>query len=93
MGLDYAGIKFVSTKDGCAMRYVVCKDAQKGAAEQTVAEQAVKLTAMPKPYTQKYAVDDIPQPRSATPWMYVRAKRPQRGHGQRHQGFRPVCLQ
>lgn len=87
MGLDYAGIKFVSTKDGCAMRYVVCKDAQKGAAEQTVAEQAVKLTAMPKPYTQKYAVDDIPQPRSATPWMYVRAKVHSEGTGNAIRAF------
>lgn len=87
MGLDYAGIKFVSTKDGCAMRYVVCKNAQKGAAEQTVAEQAVKLTAMPKPYTQKYAVDDIPQPRSATPWMYVRAKVHSEGTGNAIRAF------
>lgn len=87
MGLDYAGIKFVSTKDGCAMRYVVCKNAQKGAAEQTVAEQAVKLTAMPKPYTQKYAVDDIPQPRSATPWMYVRAKVHSEGTGNTIRAF------
>ena len=87
MGLDYAGIKFVSTKDGCAMRYVVCKNAQKGAAEQTVAELAVKLTAMPKPYTQKYAVDDIPQPRSATPWMYVRAKVHSEGTGNAIRAF------
>lgn len=74
MGQDYAGIKFVSTNEGCAMRYVVCKDAHKGKAETTVKEVPLKLTAMPAPYTQKYAVDDIPQPRSATQYIYVRAR-------------------
>lgn len=74
MGLDYAGIKFVSTNSGCVLRYVVCNDAQDGKAEQTFAELPIGLKEMPKPYTQKYAVDDIPQPRSATPYIYVRAK-------------------
>lgn len=59
---------------GVVLRYVVCKGAHKGKAEQTVAETPVELSAMPKPYTQKYAVDDIPQPRMATPYIYVRAK-------------------
>lgn len=74
MGQDYAGIKMVSTQEGAALRYVVCKGAHKGKAEETVKEIPVKLSPMEKPYTQKYAVDDIPQPRSATPYIYVRAK-------------------
>ncbi len=74
MGQDYAGIKFVSTAGGCALRYVVCKGAQDGKAEQTIAEMSVPLKAMPRPYTQKYAVDDIPQARPATPYIYVRVK-------------------
>lgn len=74
MGQDYAAIKLVSTQEGCVLRYVVCKGAQKGKAEETVEEKPVALTPMPQPYTQKYAVYDIPQPRSATPYIYVRAK-------------------
>jgi hypothetical protein len=74
MGQDYAGIKFVSTADGCALRYVTCKGAQNGKAEQTIAETSLPLKAMPKPYTQKYAVDDIPQSRPATPYVYLRVK-------------------
>lgn len=74
MGQDYAGIKFVSTADGCALRYVTCKGAQNGKAEQTLAETSLSLKAMPKPYTQKYAVDDIPQSRPATPHVYLRVK-------------------
>lgn len=74
MGQDYAAIKLVSTAEGCVLRYVVCKGAQKGKAEETIEEKPVALVPMPRPYTQKYAVDDKPQPRSATPYIYVRAK-------------------
>lgn len=74
MGQDYAAIKLVSTAEGCVLRYVVCKGAQKGKAEETVEEKSVALVPMSRPYTQKYAVDDIPQPRAATPYIYVRAK-------------------
>lgn len=71
-GLDYAAVKFVSTKEGCVLRFVKCKDAMKGKAETMEAEVPLTLTAQPKPYTQKYAVDDIPQPRLATADIYVR---------------------
>lgn len=74
MGQDYAAIKLVSTAEGCVLRYVVCKSAQKGKAEKTIEEKPVALVPMPRPYTQKYAVDDKPQPRSATPYIYVRVK-------------------
>ena len=74
MGQDYAGIKLVSTKDGCVLRYVECIGAQKGKPERCVVEKPIPLKAMPKPYTQRYAVDDIPEPRLATPYIYMRAK-------------------
>lgn len=74
MGQDYAGLKFVSTAAGCVLRYVTCIGAQNGKAEQTIAETSLPLKAMAKPYTQKYAVDDIPQPRAATSFIYVRVK-------------------
>lgn len=73
-GQDYAAIKFVTTKDGCVMRYVTCIDAMKGKSEQVVAEIPVELNPLPAPYTQKYAVDDIPQPRLATQDFYLRVK-------------------
>ncbi len=72
-GMDYAAIKLVSVADGCIMRFVRCIGAMKGKKEETLAEIPVKLIEQEKPYTQRYAVDDIPQPRLATPDIYVRA--------------------
>ncbi|NPD81732.1 glycosyl hydrolase 43 family protein [Prevotella sp. PINT] len=78
-GQDYAALRFITEKGGkdgketiCKLQYVVCEGAQKGKAEKVIAEQPVDLKALPAPYTQKYAVDDIPQPRNATPDVYVR---------------------
>lgn len=71
-GLDYAAIKLVAEADGCKMRFVTCIGAQKGKEEKVIAELPIELKALDKPYTQKYAVDDIPQPRLATPEIYVR---------------------
>lgn len=84
-GMDYAAIKFVSVpvKDDkgkdtkattCVMRYVTCANAFAGKAEETVVEIPIQLEEQAKPYTQKYAVDDIPQPRFATPDVYVRVQ-------------------
>ncbi len=74
-GQDYAALKFVTLQDGtCVLRRVTCRDAMKGKAETTGEEIPVALTLLEAPYTQKYAVDDIPQPRSATPWYYLRAE-------------------
>lgn len=73
-GQDYAAIKFKTTAEGCVMQYVTCKGAQKGKAETVVTEIPMQLVEQPAPYTQKYAVDDIPQPRPATPDVYVRAE-------------------
>ena len=72
-GLDYAAIKLVAEADGCKMRFVTCIGAQKGKEEKVIAELPIELKALDKPYTQKYAVDDIPQPRLASPEIYVRA--------------------
>ena len=72
-GLDYAAIKFVTTKEGCLMRFVKCKDAMKGGKEVVETEMPMTLVEQKKPYTQRYAVDDIPQPRHATQDIYVRA--------------------
>lgn len=72
-GLDYAAIKFVTTKEGCFMRFVKCKDAMKGGKEVVETEMPMTLVEQEKPYTQRYAVDDIPQPRHATQDIYVRA--------------------
>lgn len=92
MGQDYAGIKLVSTKDGCVLRYVECIGAQKGKPERCVVEKPIPLKAMPKPYTQRYAVDDIPEPRLATPYIYARQGVEHR-RGQWHQRPCAVCLQ
>ncbi|MGN0051548.1 MAG: glycoside hydrolase 43 family protein [Prevotella sp.] len=72
-GLDYVAIKFVTTKEGCFMRFVKCKDAMKGGKEVVETEMPMTLVEQEKPYTQRYAVDDIPQPRHATQDIYVRA--------------------
>ena len=72
-GLDYAAIKFVTTKEGCFMRFVKCKDAMKGGKEVVETEMPMTLVEQEKPYTQRYAVDDIPQPRHATQDIYLRA--------------------
>ena len=78
-GQDYAAIKFVTEKSGekgtetvVKMQYVECQGAMKGKSEKVVWEQPISLVDQPKPYTQKYAVDDVPQPRPATPDVYVR---------------------
>ena len=60
-GQDYAAIKLITTAEGCKMRFVKCENAMKGKKEQTLAEIPVSLESLEKPYTQKYAVDDIPQ--------------------------------
>ncbi|MBQ0056147.1 MAG: glycoside hydrolase 43 family protein [Bacteroidales bacterium] len=73
-GMDYAALKFVSTNDGVVLRHVTCRDAMKGKQETIHSEIALDFAPMTQPATVQYAVDDIPQPRSATPYIYVRAK-------------------
>lgn len=87
-GLDYATVRVVTRlrKDVAdakkatmndvetMLQYVVCNKAMSGGKETVVAEVPLTLTEQQKPYTQKYAVDDIPQPRWATPDIFVRVK-------------------
>ena len=73
-GQDYAALKFVTTQSGCSLRYVTCVDAFKGKPEKIHQEIYLPLETMPAPYTQKYAVDDTPQPRACTPDVYVKVK-------------------
>lgn len=79
-GQDYAALKFITTEEGCVMRYVTCEDAMKGKEEKTIEEIPVELTSLPAPYTQKYAVDDIPQPRNTTSDFYLRVKVQSQGY-------------
>ena len=73
-GTDYAAVKFVTTAEGCVMRYVTCENAFDGNSETIVEEMPVELLPQPAPYTQKYAVDDIPTARSSTREYYLRVK-------------------
>lgn len=74
-GQSYAALKFVDTKDrGIVLQYVECPKAFSGAAEKVIKEVSVPSAQMPAPYTVKYAVDDIPQARIATDWIYLRVK-------------------
>lgn len=74
-GQSYAALKFVDTKDrGIVLQYVDCPKAFNGAAENVIEEVSVPSAQMPVPYTVKYAVDDIPQARVATDWIYLRVK-------------------
>lgn len=56
------------------LQFVVCNKAFTGSKESVIAEIPITLIEQQKPYTQRYAVDDIPQPRWATPDVYVRVK-------------------
>lgn len=88
-GIDYAAVKVVTSasNDGgpckaqAKLQYVVCEKAQGKGKETVIAEIPLTLSEMEKPYTQKYAVDDIPQPRWATPDIYVRVKVKSSGTG------------
>lgn len=80
-GADYAAVKFVSTAEGCVLRYVTCEGAFEGGSERIVAEETVAMAPLAAPYTQKYAVDDVPQPRLATGEYYLRLKVESEGVG------------
>ena len=53
----------------------------KGKAENIEKRVELKMSKMKAPYTQKYAVDDIPQPRMATQDVYVRVTVKSEGTG------------
>lgn len=74
MGLDYSAMKFVDTPEGIVLKYVTCTNADRGTAEDVVCEIPLKSKKQPKPYTVKYAVDDIPQSRIASQDVWLRIK-------------------
>lgn len=80
-GQDYAALKFVTTADGCVLRYVTCANAMKGGKEITHWENSFKMKTLEQPYTVKYAVDDIPQPRQTTDYLFLRVKVHSEGTG------------
>lgn len=80
-GQDYAALKFVTTADGCVLRYVTCANAMKGGKETTHWENSFKMKTLEQPYTVKYAVDDIPQPRQTTDYLFLRVKVHSEGTG------------
>ena len=91
-GSDYAAVKLVAEptdgkRSSVKLQYVVCEKAFGGGKEKVLAEVAVPLVDQPQPYTQRYAVDDIPQSRPATPDVYVRMKVGSKGTGNDIQAF------
>lgn len=86
-GLDYAALKFVSTNEGAVLRFVTCTDALSGSKETVHSEVQLPFEVLPQPYTVRYAVDEIPQPRSATPYIYTRAKVWSEGTGNAIRGY------
>ena len=85
--MDYAAVKLVTTQQGCVLRYVTCLGAMKGKTEETVFEVPIELTQLEQPYTAKYAVDDVPQARMATPDIYVRVKVHSEGIGNKIKAY------
>ena len=74
-GLDWSALTFVEKDGGVVLQYATCKNADKANPESKVeAEVTIPTERMPEPYTVKYAVDDIPKPRVATQWVYLRVK-------------------
>lgn len=79
------GVKTSLTK--VSLQLVTCKDAHKGGTERLVASVPMPLTQQAQPYTVKYAVDDIPQPRWATSDIYLRVKVQSTGTGNNIKSF------
>lgn len=87
MGLDYSAMKFVDTPEGIVLKYVTCTNADRGTAEDVVCEIPLKSKKQPKPYTVKYAVDDIPQSRIASQDVWLRIKVHSEGIANGIQGY------
>lgn len=87
MGMDYSAVKFVDTKEGIVMQYVVCEKADRGASEKVVETVSLQSERRPEPYTVKYAVDDIPTSRIASQDVWLRVKVHGKGVCNQIQGF------
>ena len=60
MGLDYAALQLVDTKDGVMLQYVECGDALKGNAECVIASIPLNSEPLPIPYSNKYMSTTVP---------------------------------
>ena len=73
-GLSYSALVFNEKEGGI---YLTLQNVSKADSNPTVSndgEVLIPSAAMSEPYTVKYAVDDIPTPRIATQWVYLRVK-------------------
>lgn len=68
MGSDYATLKLTDTPEGVMLQYVECSDALKGGKENIVTSAPLASSALPVPYSAKYASTSVP-PASAPTYM------------------------
>ena len=68
MGSDYATLKLTDTPEGVMLQYAECSDALKGGKENTVTSAPLGSSALPVPYSAKYASTSVP-PASAPTYM------------------------
>ena len=68
MGSDYATLKLTDTHEGVMLQYAECSDALKGGKENTVTSVPLGSSALPVPYSAKYASTSVP-PASAPTYM------------------------
>ncbi len=68
MGSDYATLKLTDTPEGVMLQYAECSDALKGGKENTVTSVPLGSSALPVPYSAKYASTSVP-PASAPTYM------------------------
>lgn len=74
MGLDYAALKIVDTKEGFVLQQVTCQDALKGKEEAINASVSLPTVEGQEPYTVRYAKTLRPSARNSTPDLYLRVK-------------------
>lgn len=68
MGSDYATLKLTDTPEGVMLQYAECSDALKGGQENIVTSVPLGSSALPVPYSAKYASTSVP-PASAPTYM------------------------
>lgn len=68
MGTDYATLKLTDTSEGVMLQYVECSGALKGGKENIVASVPLDSSALPVPYSAKYASTTVP-PASAPTYV------------------------
>ena len=77
MGNDYAGLKLTDTADGALLQFVLCKDAWKGAAEQTLdlATLQYKLEPLPHDYESRNVPPvNYPDIKEAVLWVRLEVR-------------------